>query len=743
MGVDFDSFKSRRTFIRVKSKTPMKRSPVRWSDLPPELCLVIGKRLETYIDVLRFRSVCKSWRASLPGFDGISPLSPLQFPSPANAGRGYLAAGHTLLHRRIIYCFSPLHHHRTSNSSSSRLFTKDKSAKLGTVRFVDLFSNLLVVFDDETFRKDVNFLDFRIYEVAKSYALQYTRGGLVSGITKVIMYPDSGWTDFRTRIIVAVYGRGKLGFAKHGDDNWTLIDDVNFHYNDVIMYKGQVYAVDKWGTVFWIDSSMKSVQFSVPSCGFGDHKHLVECGGELYVVDRFLLKPDPDDCIRNNPNIVTDFKVYMLDQDWGRWVDVKNLGNQAIVLGDGSCFSVSASEIEGFQANCIYFNHKQKGWFSQDCVPAFHPRIKNGQRSAVVGTPAGDMVGSRKTPSQLHRCRPISQRLPIMASPNSSSSNQNGRLVKLEKSELGKMRFLHPLSKRLMRCNPEEHKELNLLDLRIDELAISYSLKYTDTACVPGIAKVVVFPKSTGPDVEDCTVIAVFEDGKLGFARSGDEKWTLIDEQNFHYDDVIVYNRQYYAVDRWGTVFWIDSSMRLVQFSPPLIGLGQQKHLVECGGELLVIDRFLDKERSVQHPTDIMDDAHPMAIPFRRPDNDSSPRAVDFKAHKLDQEWGTWVELKNLGNRSIILGNDCCLSVEASEFEGCKENCIYYTDVNDNEFSKRSFSRVFDLEGGRIGNILCYPGRIGIFSPPPIWLSKSLPPLKDILFAASPHRHEN
>ncbi|XP_038876198.1 F-box protein At2g26160-like [Benincasa hispida] len=358
------------------------------------------------------------------------------------------------------------------------------------------------------------------------------------------------------------------------------------------------------------------------------------------------------------------------------------------------------------------------------------------------------LVDAFLSQTTLYRLAPLDHE-PSPSVSSSSSPRRNGRLVKLEKSELGKMRFLHPLSKRQIRYNmedlSEEHNELNLLDLRIDELAISYSLKYTDTPFVPGIPKIVVFPNSTAPDVKDCTVIAVFEDGRLGFARSDDEKWTLIDEQNFHYDDVIIYNHQYYTVDRWGTVFWIDSSMRLVQFSPPLIGLGHQKHLVECGGELLVIDRFLDKERQFQHPVPAVDDAqpHPFAIPVRRPSYDSLPKAVDFKAYKLDQEWGTWVELKNLRNRSIILGTDCCFSIEASEFEGCKENCIYYTDVNDDEFSKRSMSRVFDLEGRRIGNILGYPGRIGIFNPPPIWLSKSLPPLKDILFIGSSHRHEN
>lgn len=341
----------------------------------------------------------------------------------------------------------------------------------------------------------------------------------------------------------------------------------------------------------------------------------------------------------------------------------------------------------------------------------------------------------------LYRLGPLNHQPTPNLSSSSSPTPPNGRLVKVEKSELGKMRFLHPLSKKIIPRNLEDpsegHNEFNLLHLRIHELAVSYSLKYTDTTCVPGISKIVLFPNSSGSDVKDCTIIAVFEGGKLGFARSGDEKWTLIDEQNFHYDDVIVYNQQYYTVDRWGTVFWIDLSMRLVQFSPPLIGLGHQKHLVECGGELLVIDRFLNKERHFQPVIAAVEDAEvqqqqqPFIIPVRHTPYNSLPKAVDFKAYKLDQEWGTWVELKNLRNQSIILGNDCCFSIEASEFEGCKKNCVYYTDVREDEFCKRSTSRVFDVEGKRFGNILGHPGRmIEIFNSPPIWLSQSIPPLK-------------
>ncbi|XVF45604.1 hypothetical protein PTKIN_Ptkin02bG0219700 [Pterospermum kingtungense] len=44
-----------------------------WSQLPPELLPLIAKRLETRFDVLRFRSVCSSWRSSFP---------PILYPSP-------------------------------------------------------------------------------------------------------------------------------------------------------------------------------------------------------------------------------------------------------------------------------------------------------------------------------------------------------------------------------------------------------------------------------------------------------------------------------------------------------------------------------------------------------------------------------------------------------------------------------------------------------------------------------------
>ncbi|KAJ6774718.1 F-BOX PROTEIN SKIP23 [Salix purpurea] len=63
----------------------------RWADLPKELLEMISKRLDSLIDVFRFRVVCMSWRSPISVFYKQSPRSyvPLKLPKPIRA-RAYL-----------------------------------------------------------------------------------------------------------------------------------------------------------------------------------------------------------------------------------------------------------------------------------------------------------------------------------------------------------------------------------------------------------------------------------------------------------------------------------------------------------------------------------------------------------------------------------------------------------------------------------------------------------------------------
>ena len=70
---------------------------------------------------------------------------------------------------------------------------------------------------------------------------------------------------------------------------------------------------------------------------------------------------------------------------------------------------------------------------------------------------------------------------------------------------------------------------------------------------------------------------------------------------------------------------------------------------------------------------------------------------VDFKVYKLDEEWGRWELEKSLGDRALVLGNDCCLLILAEEFTRYKRNFIFFNDKNE--------THVFNLEDRSFGDL--------------------------------------
>ncbi|KAK4539464.1 hypothetical protein RGQ29_031912 [Quercus rubra] len=328
---------------------------VDWSALPMELLPLIGKTVQARIDVVRFRSVCASWRSSIPPLRGISSPLLLPFPYPTNS-----AGSQSFLSQSTIYRLEPPDDNpNLSTCSSKSWLVKVEEFEPGRVRLLNPLSSLHIRFLPDSFPKVINLLDFRVVEVGKAYKLQLSSGMNIAGVNKLVLFPNSAWTScVEDKLIFGLFHEGKLGYVKYGDENWTFVDDHNFYYDDITVYKGQPYVVDRLGTVSWIDSSMRLIQFSPPLCGLGNQKHLVESCGELYVVDRsFDRERRFDHDLRRYrlcPKTV-NIEVYKLDQEWGCWVMVKNLGDQVFFLGKDSSFSVSATEFSGCKGNCIYF----------------------------------------------------------------------------------------------------------------------------------------------------------------------------------------------------------------------------------------------------------------------------------------------------------------------------------------------------------------------------------------------------
>lgn len=57
----------------------------------------------------------------------------------------------------------------------------------------------------------------------------------------------------------------------------------------------------------------------------------------------------------------------------------------------------------------------------------------------------------------------------------------------------------------------------------------------------------------------------------------------------------------------------------------------------------------------------------------------ASSNIVDsVEVYQLDVDDLTWIKMESLGDRTLFLGSNCCMSVSASKV-GCKRDCVYYT----------------------------------------------------------------
>ncbi|XP_030535880.1 putative F-box protein At5g60060 [Rhodamnia argentea] len=319
----------------------MEGTPKRpWSDLPPELLSMIGSRLQTRTDVLWFRSVCSSFRTSIP-----LPAQRFPFRIPCSP------VPDLFLRESTVYTLETPADGAASNRA--RCLVKLRESDLGNMRILSLFSRRPVASLPLKFREVLDSLQFRMVEVCREYTLEYDRGtGAYPIMKKVVVHPDCVWTDL-DQCSVYFIDQDHLCYWKYGDETWS---HLGRGYDDIVVYEGKVCVVDKMGSVSQIDSSFGLRHFSPPIDGGnhgGSQKRLVVSSGNLYVVD-----------IRIRGKRRCDFRVYRLDQQCGRWEEVRSLGNSAFFLCSLCSFAVSARELDGCEGDCIYYVSRDVKVFS-------------------------------------------------------------------------------------------------------------------------------------------------------------------------------------------------------------------------------------------------------------------------------------------------------------------------------------------------------------------------------------------
>ncbi|KAL4645650.1 hypothetical protein ACB092_02G249700 [Castanea dentata] len=338
---------------------------VECSELPEELLQPIGKGLDTRIDILRFRGVSKSWRSAISCSDFI-PRFPLNFPNPfppplrrRRRRLFWLALFHDeadhlhqqtvcLLHETILYRLTP------SASSDKGWLIKIEDCKC-EMHLLDPHRERYESESDSPNILPSNFvlLDYDTVELTRAHTLEIQSLIRIGRVNKVVMFNDCH--------VFVVYGDGKLGHAKCGDESLTCLGEKDMEFDDVIVYEGQVYVVDRFGIGWWIkinDSTLDLVEFWNP-CGsdcLKTQKHLVESDGTIYIVERYLDR----EWRGRHYFCVVGFKVYKKNEWGGEWVLEESLGDRAFILRSDCSLSVSTREFFGYEANCIYFTQQNR-----------------------------------------------------------------------------------------------------------------------------------------------------------------------------------------------------------------------------------------------------------------------------------------------------------------------------------------------------------------------------------------------
>ncbi|KAL3720610.1 hypothetical protein ACJRO7_005430 [Eucalyptus globulus] len=334
---------------------PTERRPC--ADLPTEILSMIGDRLDTRMDVLRFRSVCSSFRSSIP-----APGRPEDSRFPLRIQPDLFLRACT------VYALETPD--GAGGSGRARWLLMLEELELGRMRILSLYSQRRIAHMLHKFPKVLDSRQSRMVEICRQYALDYrgtTRGRLFQGVQKVVMHPDGVGPDSDQCSVYFIDERGRLGFWKHGDESWSyLVVDGRrrCRYSDVVVYDGKVWVVDSVGQILQLHKSFRLRSFSLPIYDIGGRRrrrrrfqcfsrHLVVSGGDLYIVCRYS---SDGPCSRGSPEKTSHYEVFRLDQRRARWEEVRSLSDSAFFLCNRRCsFAVSASELDGHgDGNCIY-----------------------------------------------------------------------------------------------------------------------------------------------------------------------------------------------------------------------------------------------------------------------------------------------------------------------------------------------------------------------------------------------------
>ncbi|KAL1188522.1 F-box protein SKIP23 [Cardamine amara subsp. amara] len=323
----------------------------------------------------------------------------------------------------------------------------------------------------------------------------------------------------------------------------------------------------------------------------------------------------------------------------------------------------------------------------------------------------------------------LSQRSILLIKPH-SEADSSGWLIKVEEDldRPRKITLIDPLSDRRNHISENFPRILDMSRFKVRELGREFKLHYFNT--VGDIVESLYLEKAVVKYLDSSSnsdgdykfvLLTIHVSGKLAVYRSWDREWTVINDMPSPYDDVIVFDGCFFAVDNNGRTVVVDySSLTLMLAASPVFG-GDKKFLIESCGEMLLVDMYLTLETMDGDHGFVEENLEHAAFYINE-------RTVKFKVFKFVEREKSWVEVKDLGDIMLFLGDDSAFSASASDilplFGGSsvffKGNVFNGEDLGEMQDPDLG---VFDFRTGKIELVHKFPEYAKLFWPPPPWIT--------------------
>ncbi|XP_058762299.1 F-box protein SKIP23-like [Vicia villosa] len=336
-----------------------------WTMLPKELLQLISEKLNSQFYLIRFRSVCSSWRFSIPKPHNLFPFNLPQFSDSNDSDI------HKLFKDSIFLIKPPT----TSNQQTLYRPWLVRISPTSTGKFKSCHPILPHSLIIPSYPRVLDFSQLSVFNIGHMY---------IQGITQYPYLSTIAYHQYDKSVAAFQGGRPldiltrrndsrELMMFRCGDDHWTKINNVAESRRDICIFKGRPCVTDETGRTVMIGSDLSVHLVAEPVFdGDGDINIIVENESELLLIHKY----EDDDYDGYDDDYDGDepvrIDVFRLNQTEKKWVKLANLGDRVLFLGQGYSFTACASDLGFDNGNFVIYCNHYDNVFGDTALSVYH-----------------------------------------------------------------------------------------------------------------------------------------------------------------------------------------------------------------------------------------------------------------------------------------------------------------------------------------------------------------------------------